>query len=135
MNKKYLFALWGVFFILCAGLGFIPEPEGALRAVLTVLSVCFFLPGGILLAKAKQAGDIQTIKLIRSLSAASLGLTVAALIGNFLSIAGSDALGDGLYAVLVIVSTPMVCSGYWLLSLFLWACLLIVSADALRKTK
>ena len=38
-----------------------------------------------------------------------------------------------LFAVLIVVSSPMVCSGYWALSLFLWACLLIVSHSLLRK--
>jgi len=35
-----------------------------------------------------------------------------------------------LHIMLVIVSSPMVCSGNWALSLFLWACLLVAS---LRK--
>ena len=135
MKKKSLFALWGGLFILCAGLGFIPEPEGAGRTLLTGLSVVFFAPGGILLYRGVQKKDRQLVKLIRNLSAASLGLTLVALVANFLSLAAPNAVGDGLYAVLVIVSSPMVCSGYWLLSLFLWACLLVKSADALKKMK
>ena len=34
---------------------------------------------------------------------------------------------------LVVVSTPMVASGYWVLSLFLWACLLMVSLKKCQK--
>ena len=135
MNKKLLFILWGSMFILCAVLGFIPEPESVLKYLMTALSVLFFLPGALLLTDARKNGDVPTLKLIRSLSALSLGLTVALIVGNFLSILGSEALGDALYAALVIVSSPMVCSGYWLLSLFLWACLLTVSIQALRRKK
>ena len=135
MSKKGLFAIWGGFFILCAGLGFIPEPAGFLKGLLTALSVIFFLPGGLLLAEAKQKQDRGTAALIRNLSAGSLGLTVLVLVGNFLSIGAGSAVGDGLYAVLVIVSSPMVCSGYWLLSLFLWACLLVGSLEILKKKK
>ena len=133
MSKKALFALWGGLYILCAGLGFIPEPQGFLRGALTVLAVVFFIPGGALLYRAKQRKDRQTAVTVRNLSAASLGLTLLALIANFLSLGAGKAAGDALYAVLVIVSSPMVCSGYWLLSLFLWACLLVVSLDILKK--
>ena len=101
------------------------------KGVLTALSVCFFLPGAMLLRDA----DRQTAALIRNLAAASLGLTLLALVANFLSFGASDAVGDALYAVLVILSSPMVCSGYWLLSLFLWACLLIVSQQILKKKR
>lgn len=135
MHKKALYALWGILFILCAGLGFIPEPEGFLKGLMTALAVVFFLPGALLLGRAKKEKDLQTVALIRNLSAASLGLTLLALVGNFLSFTASEAVGDGLYAVLVIVSSPMVCGGYWLLSLFLWACLLVVSIDARRKRR
>ena len=133
MSKKALFVLWGGFFILCAGLGFIPEPAGFVKGLLTTLSVAFFLPGGALLYRAKQQKDRATVTLIRNLSASSLGLTLLMLVANFLSFDAGQALGDGLYAALVIVSSPMVCSGYWLLSLFFWACLLVVSLEILKK--
>ena len=133
MSKKALFALWGVLFILCAGLGFIPEPAGFGRGLLTVLAIVFFIPGIMLLYRAKRQKDRETVTLIRNLSAASLGLTLLMLVANFLSLGVGEAVGDALYAVLVIVSSPMVCSGYWLLSLFLWACLLVVSLEILKK--
>ena len=135
MNKRFLFALWGGLFILCAGLGFIPEPAGFGKGLMTALSVLFFAPGALLLNQAKQGKDRQLAATVRNLSAASLSLTLAALVANFLSLAAPGAVGDSLYAVLVIVSSPMVCSGYWLLSLFLWACLLVVSLEILKQRK
>ncbi len=133
MNQKILYALWGGLFVLCAGLGFIPEPEGALRVVLTILSVGFFLPGALLLYQAQKGADRNAQRLIRNLSALSLGLTLALLVLNVLSALLSEMAGDVLYAMLIIVSSPMVCSGYWVLSLFLWACLLMGSLRGLRK--
>lgn len=127
MNKKTLFVLWGVLFIVCAGLGFIPEPAGAVRFALTALSVVFFLPPAWLLYTARQTGDEPTRLLIRNLSALSLILTLVLLVGNVLSALASEFVGGLLHTVLVIVSAPMVCSGYWVLSLFLWACLLMAS--------
>ena len=46
---------------------------------------------------------------------------------------GSEALGNVLHYILVVVSSPMIASGHWALSLFLWACLLMVSLKQLRK--
>ena len=133
MRKQALFALWAAGFIVCAGLGFIPEPEGGVRTVLTLLSVLFFVPPALLIYDAVRQSDRKQLQLIRNLSAASLGLTALLLICNFLSVLGSEALGDFLYSVLIVVSSPMVCGGSWGLSLFLWACLLMVCLQQLRK--
>ena len=127
MNKKMLFTLWGVLFILCAGLGFISVSAGAMKGLMTTLSVLFFLPPALLLWQA----DRETALLIRNLSMLSLGVTMVTLILNFVMAVSSEFLGNMLHYVLVIVSAPMICSGYWVLSLFLWACLLMVS---LKKT-
>lgn len=129
MNKKMLLSLWGGLFIVCAGLGFIPEPAGAARAALTVLSVLFFLPPVLLI----RQGGRNMLKLVRNLSALSLGLTLAALILNFLCAFGSELLGDVMHFVLIVVSAPMIASGYWVLSMFLWACLLMAAVMKLRK--
>ena len=128
MNKKTLLVLWGVLFVLCAGLGFIPEPQGFLKGLMTALAVLFFLPPAWLLYR----GDRETVLLIRNLSALSLGVTLVTLILNFVLAVSSEFLGNVLHYVLVVVSAPMICSGYWVLSLFLWACLLMAS---LKKSK
>ncbi len=133
MKKKTLFVLWSGLFIVCAGLGFIPEPAGALRWLLTGLSLVFFIPGVLLVFRASGEGDLRTLKLIRNLSAASLGLTLLLLVLSFLTVLSSPWLGGFLHNVLVIVSAPMVCSGYCPLSLFLWACLLVGSIQSLRN--
>ena len=133
MTKRTYYILWAGFYILCGALGFIPEPEGGLSAVLTALSLCFFLPPALLIYFAKEQGDTLTLKLIRNLSIASLVLTVVLILANFLSLMAPEAVGNILYGVLVIVSSPMVCSGYWVLSLFCWACLLMASLRCLNK--
>lgn len=133
MNKKTLYILWAVLFILCAGLGFIPQPEGAVSVLLTVLSVVFFVPPAWLLYDAARTADKAAAALIRNLSALSLVLTVAVLILNFLSALTSEFWGNVLHSILVVVSAPMICSGYWVLSLFLWACLLMVGISQTRK--
>ena len=133
MTKQTCFALWGGLFALCAALGFIQEPAGFMKVLLIALAVDFFIPPAILLHKATKERDIPTLRLVRNLSVASLSLTVAALLGNFLSLMAPVAVGNVLYAMLVIISSPMVCGQYWILSLFGWACVLMVSLSKLRK--
>ena len=115
-------------FILCAGLGFIPEPAGVLRVLLTGLSILFFLPPAVLVWKGRREKDRMALSLVRNLSIASLSLSVLLIIANFLTVFRSELLGDILHGVLVVVSSPMICSGHWAMSLFFWACLLISSA-------
>ena len=129
MNKKLLYMLWAGLFVLCAGLGFIPEPEGAFKIALTCISLVFFLPPAWLLYR----GDVSDAKLVCNLSALSLGLTLILLVLNFLTALQSDFLGQVLHYTLVIVSSPMICSGHWAMSMFLWACLLMMSLKLLKK--
>ena len=127
MKSRFLYVLWGVLFILCAGLGFIPEPAGGLKLLLTAVSIVFFLPPALLVYKGRKENDRRTLTLVRNLSIASLGLTAALIIANFLTVFRSALLGDILHGLLVVVSSPMICSGHWAMSLFFWACLLVAS--------
>ena len=127
MKNRFIYALWGALFILCALLGFIPEPVGGLRTLLTGLSILFFLPPALLVWKGRREEDRQTLLLVRNLSIVSLSLSVGLIIANFLTVFRSELLGDILHGVLAVVSSPMICSGHWAMSLFFWACLLISS--------
>lgn len=127
MRRSTLWIIWGVFYIICAGLGFIPEPAGIVRAMLFLLSLLFFVPPAVLLHEAKKAGDRATLLRLRRICAASLGLTLALLIGSILSALGTAALDTPLHIALGLVSAPMFCSNYWVVSLYLWAVLLIAS--------
>ena len=133
MTNKTLYSLWGILYIICAALGFIPNPPAGARWVFAGLSLAFFVPPCWLLYRAKCNQDVFTARLIRNLCFASLGLTLVLLVLNVLFAMGSEFWGNVLYAVLVIVSCPMVCSGYWVLSLFGWACLLMVSLQLEKK--
>ena len=56
-----------------------------------------------------------------------LALTVVLLVANFLSVGGSAQLGRILNSFLILVSAPMLICFNWAVSLFLWACLLMVT--------
>ena len=121
MDKRTLLVIWSILFALCALLGFIPAPEGFLKFLLVLCSLGFFVPPALLVWK----GGRESVKLVRNLSVSSLAVTLAAILLNILSVNFSEAAGTVLYGILVVVSTPMVCSGYWALSLFAWAFLMI----------
>ena len=133
MSYPVLYILWAALFALTAGLGFLPNPQGAALIVLRCLSVLFFLPPVLILYKAKKAGFTNHRKLINRLSIASLGLTLLVLVFSFLSANGSEAMGQVLHVLLVIISAPMECSHIYALSLFLWACLMFATFPEKRK--
>ncbi len=133
MNKKFLLTLWGLLLALCAGLGFIHEPDGVVAWLLTTLAVGSFVPPLILVYRADKRGDRDALRLIRGLSGGSLVLTMVLLIANFLSVTASQTVGNILYGMLVVVSTPMVCGQIWVVSLFLWAYLMISCHSKLKK--
>ena len=127
MNKTSYYTTWAGISILCAGLSFIPEPAGFLKFLMIALSLAFFLPPAMLLYRAKKERDVFTVKLIRNLSLAALVLTAAVLLISVLSFLAPEWVGNFLHILLILVSVPMVCGQYWVLSLFCWACLLMVS--------
>ncbi len=129
MNQKVLFALWGVLYVLCAALGFIPEPEGALRVLLMLIALCFFVPPLLL----SRCGDRTAVKLVRNLAALWLIFAAALLVANILSVGASVWAGNVLYCLLVIVASPMICSQYWVAVLFGWAYVLFDSIRMLRR--
>ena len=133
MNKKLLFIIWGGLFVICAALGFVSQPGMALKILMHLLSFGFFGLGGWILWQAKEQEDTDALMLIRALSAASLVMSMMLLVINFLSVFSTLWVGNLLHHMLVIVSAPMFCAPSWATSLFLWACLMVVSHNILTK--
>ena len=71
MKQKTLWLTWLYLYILCAVLGFIPEPYGLIKALMVLLSVACFVPG-FLLARQGQARRVRLICLIWLISATVL---------------------------------------------------------------
>jgi len=135
MKKHILYSLWGVFYILCMVLGYtVTEVATTAQQVgLTVISLAFFAPPAILLIDSYRQKDAKGLRILRIISGLSLGLTFLVLILNVLSAAWSDAAGEFLNQLLILVSVPMATCGNWLVSLFLWACLLFATFPAKKK--
>lgn len=135
MKDSKLYALWGVLYIFCGLLGFIREPNGFLMAVLVLFAVGFFIPGAVLLYRGYREQNPGKIKIIRNISLIWLVMTLVLLVANFLTAGAAEITGDLLYGFLVILSAPMYCGQFWIMSLFLWACLLMASLSCLKKRK
>lgn len=116
---------WGILSILCAALGFLVNPTGGLKFAMVLLSVLCFVPGAMLLAEGYRLSSRKTVLTVRWICLASLLLTVLFLVAFFLCAAfASETAVDIVFVILSVVSTPMMCGQYWVLSLFLWGCLL-----------
>ncbi len=135
MTKRNLYISWAALFALCAGLGFIPNPKGTLWAALFVLAIVFFVPPVILTWLAIKNGDIPELKRIRAICLIWLGLTLVLLGLNFLSVGFTAQAGRFVYWLLIIFTSPMVCGQVWIVSIFLWGCLLSASWQEIFKRR
>ena len=129
MSNTVLFALWGALYALCAGLGFVAAPGATLRLLMILLSVAMFIPPFLL----NRKGNRRTRLLVRNFSLAWLIATAILLPCNFLSVMASETLGNFLHGLLTILSSPLVCSDSWALTIFLWASLFFDAGAQLKK--
>ena len=129
MTNTVLFALWGALYVLCAGLGFVAAPGATLRLLMILLSLALFIPPFLL----NRKGNRRTRLLVRNLALGWLVLTGVLLVANIGSVMASETLGNILHGLLTIVSSPLVCSDSWALSIFLWACVFFDARAKLKK--
>lgn len=133
MKNKHLYLIWGFLYALCAGLGFITGARGLGRLVLIALGLVFFVPPAMLLYRDHRAGQGNNAKIIRTVSLAWLGVCLLLLILNIFSVAFTMLTGNILHGLLTVLTSPMVCGKIWALTIFLWACLLTVSHNMVKK--
>ena len=135
MNTKVkeliLYAAWLCLYILCVGLGTVEDVRGVGKVLFVLTSLIFFLPGVALLVLGRKEKKKGIILGVRITALCSLSLTLVVFCANIASVSASSATGAFLYDVLNLVSAPMFCSQYWILSLFCWGCLL--SASFIKK--
>jgi len=127
------YCVWLCLYILCVGLGTVEEVEGIGKVLFILTSLIFFLPGVYLLYLGKKENRKKTVLSVRVIAICSLALTVMVFCANVIAVGASSTVGNALYEVLNLVSAPMFCAQYWILSIFLWACLL--SASFMKSKK
>ena len=127
LNKKLLYIAWAMMYVICAAVGFVAPQTTGEKVALFVVSLVFFIPPVLLAVRAYRKHSKRTFRRLALISGLSLGLTTVVYIANIASAYASETVGNILYWLLILVSVPMVSMGVQLLSMFLWACLLIFS--------
>ena len=135
MVKKSLYIAWAFMLLLCGLLGFVVVQGGPAYAVMIFLAVLCFIPPVIIVVLSVRQGSAPDLRRVRNVSALSLGMTLVLLLGNFLTVAAPEWVGNLLYGALVVFSSPMICGQIWILSLLLWAALLWSCLVLQRKIK
>ena len=133
MKKKSLFCLWCCLYALCVTFGFVSERNTAGNIVLTLLGLCFFAPGAVLLYRGYKEQDQKLLRKLRLISGLSLLLTMLTIIVTILCVGAGDTVGIVLNILLNLVSAPMFCLYFQGLAPFLWACMLIASFPKILK--
>lgn len=128
LNNRNLYVAWASLYILCIIFSAIAEPIGLWMIPELALSLLFFVPPAVLLYRAVREKNPFVIRLIRGISIAVLALTTVTICLTFASVGAGFGPGMGMFlqVLLMMVSAPMLCSPIWGLSLFFWACLLMV---------
>ena len=131
MNNKIkqiiAYCVWLCLYILCVGLGTVEEVAGIGKVLFILTALIFFVPGVYLLWLGRQEGDKRILRGVRICAICSLSLTVIVFCANVIAVGASSSVGNTLNDVLNLVSAPMFCMQYWIVSIFLWACLFSAS--------
>ena len=133
LKEWLLYAVWLCLYILCVGLGTVGQVEGIGKVFFVLTALIFFVPGVLLLILGRKERNQKMVRRVRIVSICSLCLTVIVFSINVSSIAASSQTGVFLNDLLNLVSAPMFCAQYWILSLFCWAGLLSASFTKISK--
>ena len=139
MNSKVkewiLYGIWVCLYILCVGLGTVEHVEGFGKVLFFLTGLIFFLPGICLLIMGFREKRKNTVLRVRIISVCSLALTVVLFCANVMAVSAGSSAGAVLNDLLNVVSAPMFCMQYWIISIFCWACLLSASLMKFQNKK
>ena len=133
MKYKYLYMMWAGMYLLCAVLGFLPDPQGLVYWLLFFISMLFFVPPVWILVQAIRQKNRRQVKAVLVISISWLILTLCLLVVNFLSVTATQAVGTAMHYLLTALASPMICSQVWVVPMFAFGCLLTASWQQLRK--
>ena len=135
MKQKLIYLLWLFLYIICVGLGTIQAHIPVLNIFQGVFAVLFYVPPVLLTLEGLKKGQRKYLLQIRGISIASLVLTLVFMIANIASVYATEAVGNTLNQLYILVSAPMHCLPYGFISIFLWASLLMFTFPSIWKEK
>ena len=135
MKQKLIYLLWLFLYIICVGLGTIYADILALQIFQGVFAAMCFVPPVLLVLEGLKKDQKKYLVQIRVISIVSLVLTLIFMIANIAAVYASEAIGNTLNQIYILVAAPMHCLPYGFISIFLWACLLMLTFPRLWKEK
>ena len=135
MKQKLIYLLWLFLYIICVGLGTITESIPVLIVFQGLFALLFYVPPVLLAIEGLKEGQRRYLVQIRVISILSLVLTLIFMIANIASVYASEAVGNTLNQLYILVAAPMHCLPYGFISIFLWASLLMFTFPRIWKEK
>lgn len=126
-KKTIVYIVWAVWYLLCMFLCFGKTPVGWAKAPFVLVSLLFYVPPFYLLFLSKKDTTKKTVVALRCISGTSLGLFLVLFVLNILSANWSAQAGRILYYLLIIFCAPVMCGQFFVLGLYLWAAILMVT--------
>ena len=127
MKKRYLYMIWAVLYCACVGFSFVGEATGGEKAFLLALSVGFFVPPYWLYFLARKENSRKTVLALRLISIIVLALVPVLFFLNVLSVNYTTTFGLVVFVLFVMFSPPLLTSQTWVIPLFLWAVLMMLT--------
>ena len=123
-KNTILYIVWAVLYCACVGFSFVSNRNLGGKIFLIGLNLVFYVPPFVLAIKA--------LKTLRWISVSVLVLATVMLVLNILSVKFSARVGLIMYVLLAVLAPPLACAQQFALSLFLWACLLMLTIQKQR---
>ena len=135
MKQKLIYLLWLFLYIICVGLGTIYADILVLQLFQGLFALLFFVPPVLLVLEGLREGQKKYLVQIRTISIISLALTLIFMIANIAAVYATESVGNTLNQIYILVAAPMHCLPYGFISIFLWACLVMLTFPRLWKEK
>lgn len=135
MKQKLIYLLWLFLYIVCVGLGTIYADILVLQLFQGLFALLFFVPPVLLVLEGLREGQKKYLVQIRTISIISLALTLIFMIANIAAVYATESVGNTLNQIYILVAAPMHCLPYGFISIFLWACLVMLTFPRLWKEK
>ena len=131
-KNTILYIVWAVLYCACVGFSFVSNRNLGGKIFLIGLNLVFYVPPFVLAIKALKEENRKALKTLRWISVSVLVLATVMLVLNILSVKFSARVGLIMYVLLAVLAPPLACAQQFALSLFLWACLLMLTIQKQR---
>lgn len=133
MKQKLIYLLWLFLYIICVGLGTLQQDILVLQIFQGLFAILFFIPPVLLVVEGLKIR--KYLIQVRVISIVSLSLTLILMIAQVFSVYASEAVGNVLNQLYILVAAPMHCLPLGFISMFLWACLLFLTFPGYWREK